>query len=142
MSADIPSMRAAPNEVEPAPKAPGVALAIAAGWAVFFWSWVRVLQRTSISTLAWGVLVLVVITAVVVSITVWWITHNLRIYRRKGPRRSVPVAMPEYRTDFVGRDLHGDWMMLRRSSVVLVGVDEEGKHFLPGVESGAWGVRR
>ena len=115
-------------------------MAIAAGWGVFAWSWLRVAGRTPAATAVWGVLAVAVITVVTVGLTTWWIAHNLRIYRRKGPRRSVPLAMPDYRSDFLGRSLQADWLLLRRSSVVVVRVDDEGKRFVAGVESPGWGL--
>ena len=129
--------------MQPARKSsPGLWFVVTAGWLVFVWSWIRVAQETSAGTVMWGVVMLVATTAIVVGVTVWWVVHNLGIYRRKGPRRSVPLAMPDYRTDFVGRDLDGDWMLLRRSSVVVVRMDDGGKRFVPGVESACWGLPR
>lgn len=121
---------------------PGLWFVISGGWLLFVWSWIRVAQETSVGTVLSGIVVLAVMTVVAVAITLWWILHNLGIYKRKGPRRSVPLVMPEYRNDFLGRDLDGDWMLLRRSSVVLVRMDEGDKRFLPGVESAHWGLDR
>ena len=115
-------------------------LAISGGWVVFVWAWIHVSQRTSLATLLWGVAAIAVTTLVALSVTVWWVVHNLRIYRRKGPRKSVPIAMPDYRSDFMGRSLDADWSLLRRSSVVVVRIDDQGKRFVAGVESRGWGV--
>jgi hypothetical protein len=118
----------------------GQGLAISGGWVIFVWAWIHVSHRTSLATLLWGVAAVAVITLVALSVTVWWVVHNLRIHRRKGPRKSVTIAMPDYRSDFLGRSLDADWSLLRRSSVVVVQVDDQGKRFIAGVESRGWGV--
>ena len=118
----------------------GQGLAISGGWVIFVWAWIHVSHRTSLATLLWGVAAVAVVTLVALSVTVWWVVHNLRIHRRKGPRTSVPIAMPDYRSDFLGRSLDADWSLLRRSSVVVVRVDDQGKRFIAGVESRGWGA--
>jgi len=118
----------------------GQGLAISGGWVIFVWAWIHVSHRTPLATLLWGVAAVAVITLVALSVTVWWVVHNLRIHRRKGPRKSVTLAMPDYRSDFLGRSLDADWSLLRRSSVVVVQVDDQGKRFIAGVESRGWGV--
>jgi hypothetical protein len=115
-------------------------LAIAGGWVVFVWAWIHVGQRTSLPTVLWGVMVVAVMTVVALSVTLWWVVHNLRIHQRKGPRRSVPIAMPDYRADFLGRSLDADWSLLRRSSVVVVRIDDQEKRFIAGLESPGWGL--
>jgi hypothetical protein len=115
-------------------------VAVTGGWIVFGWAWIHVGGHTSLPTALWGIAAVAVIAVVTLSVTVWWVVHNLRIHRRKGPRRSVPIAMPDYRSDFLGRSLDADWGLLRRSSVVVVRIDDQGKRFLAGVESPGWGV--
>jgi hypothetical protein len=109
-------------------------VAVLAGWTVFAWSWMRVAGETSPDTILWGVAAIGAIAALVMTTTIWWIVHNIRIYQRKGPRRSVPIAMPAYRRDFLGRDLDGDWSLLRRSSVVVVLAEDGRKRFALGLE--------
>jgi hypothetical protein len=115
-------------------KEKGQWLAVLGGWILFVWFWLRVAGETSPGTILWGVAAVGAITALVTTTTVWWIVHNLRIHKRKGPRRSVPIAMPVYRQDFLGRDLDGDWSLLRRSSVVVVLAEDGRKRFALGFE--------
>jgi hypothetical protein len=112
-------------------------LAILGGWLVFGWSWMRVARETSPDTVLWGVGAIGAITVLVIATTAWWIVHNIRIYKKKGPRRSVPIAMPGYRQDFLGRELDGDWSLLRRSSVVVVLAEDGRKRFALGLERSA-----
>ena len=45
----------------------------------------------------------------VLAVTIWWIRHNVAIYRRKGPRRGRPEKPPRTDEDRLGRDVH--WAM-------------------------------
>jgi hypothetical protein len=42
----------------------------------------------------------------VLAVTIWWIRHNVAIYRRKGPRRGRPENPPRTDEDRLGRDVH------------------------------------
>ena len=96
-------------------------LAIVAGWALFFWGWQRVLARgTDFSELR---LLMLGAAIVVPVVTVSWILHNRGIHRRKGPRRSVPVAALDYRVDFVGRTVVADFRALSQAQRVDIVVD-------------------
>jgi hypothetical protein len=41
----------------------------------------------------------------VLAVTIWWIRHNVAIYRRKGPRRGRPENPPRTDEDRLGRDV-------------------------------------
>jgi hypothetical protein len=41
----------------------------------------------------------------VLAITIWWIRHNVGIYRRKGPRRGRPDSPPRTDEDRLGRNV-------------------------------------
>jgi hypothetical protein len=41
----------------------------------------------------------------VLSLTLWWVGHNVGIYRRKGPRKGRPSAAPDVAGDRLGRQL-------------------------------------
>ena len=106
-------------------------VAVAAGWALFGWSWVRVAETTPASTVLWSVAAVAVIAVGVMAITTAWIAHNIRIYRRKGPRRAVPPVEREFRRDFLGRELAGDWPALYDAALIAVVVVENRKSFEP-----------
>ena len=41
----------------------------------------------------------------VLAVTIWWIRHNVSIYRRKGARRGRPVNAPQTDADRLGRQV-------------------------------------
>jgi hypothetical protein len=41
----------------------------------------------------------------VLAVTIWWIRHNVAIYRRKGPRRGRAENLPRTDEDRLGRDI-------------------------------------
>jgi hypothetical protein len=45
----------------------------------------------------------------VLAVTIWWIRHNVAIYRRKGPRRGRPENPPRTDEDRLGRDV--EWAL-------------------------------
>jgi hypothetical protein len=45
----------------------------------------------------------------VLAVTIWWIRHNVAIYRRKGPRRGRPENPPRTHADRLGRDI--EWAL-------------------------------
>src|SRR5918999_1341773 len=100
---------------------------VSAGWAAFGWSWVRVAGETPDSTMIWSIAAIAIIAIVIVSTTLGWIAHNLRIYRRKGPRRAVPPVQ----RDFLGRELNADWLALYDAALIAVVVVEDRKSFEP-----------
>lgn len=106
------------------------ALAIVAGWALFFWGWQRVLA----SSPDFAELRLLMIGAAIVVpvVTVSWILHNRGIHRRKGPRRSVAEAHLDYRVDFHGREVLADWAALARAQRVDIVIDGAFKRYQEG----------
>jgi hypothetical protein len=48
---------------------------------------------------------LAALMGVVLTVTIWWIRHNVGIYRRKGPRRGRPENPPRTDEDRLGRDV-------------------------------------
>lgn len=110
-------------------------LAIVAGWALFAWGWVEVATRP------WQTreLCLLIVGAFVVlpALTAAWILHNFALFRRKGPRRAVPVAERPYDRDWAQRPVQADWTALAGASVVAIDIEAGTKRFrvldaLPG----------
>lgn len=105
-------------------------LALAAGWLLFFGMWVVVAR----DPLAWGgigVLGALIAGSLVVFplITLWWVTHNLGIYRRKGPRLSSNNPPLDYSRDWYKRPVRADWEQVRSARVVRVSIQGEAKCF-------------
>ena len=73
-----------------------------ASWLVFALAWWRVVHLDA--QVRASVLAEVLACALLVLATdVWWVRHNRRIYRRKGPRRGVPARDRDYTVDVLGR---------------------------------------
>jgi hypothetical protein len=107
-----------------APRLPGRAravlhlLLIVAGWALFFWSWATVVGRPWEYRDLW--LLIVVALVGVPAITGAWVLHNVALYKRLGPRRSVRQVRERYKVDFKGRRIVADWEMLRARAFVTI----------------------
>ncbi|HEX7300468.1 MAG TPA: hypothetical protein VF257_15835 [Solirubrobacteraceae bacterium] len=48
---------------------------------------------------------LAVLMGVVLTVTIWWIRHNVSIYRRKGARTERPLNPPRTNEDRLGRQV-------------------------------------
>jgi hypothetical protein len=98
----------------------GHGIAVVAGWVVFFYWWYLVAVGNWASTeIALIIFVTLVLAPV---ITLWWVFHNLGIFRRKGPRLGVrPVAM-DYERDWNQRTVVADWDALARAGVIALTV--------------------
>jgi hypothetical protein len=95
-------------------------VAVVAGWVLFFYWWYLVAVRGWART---EIAVIIFVTLVVApAITLWWVFHNLGIFKRKGPRLGVrPVAM-EYDRDWNQRTVVADWAALGEAGVIALSV--------------------
>lgn len=109
-------------------------LLVVAAWALFFKWWGQVLGDTSLPEGAVAVLVILSVSLLTALATVGWVRYNLGIYRRKGPRRTVPDAAEDIGTDALGRKLFlPDTEELRAARVVTVSLsDGSGKSLSTG----------
>jgi hypothetical protein len=93
------------------------ALLIAIGWAGFGWLWWRVGQYS------WDSrdLRLLVLGAILFFplVTGSWVLHNVRIYQRLGPRRSVRSVVYAAQ-DIHGRPVSADWSQLQLAHDVVI----------------------
>ena len=106
-------------------------------WLLFGLAWWRVVDLHAqvrgivlVEVLAWALLVL--------GINVWWVGHNRRIYRRKGPRRGVPVRGRDYTVDRLGRPVRLLPSTVRPQEVVLSLTSDGTKVYRP---AGTWSPR-
>lgn len=98
---------------------------VAAGWSVFVWLWTRVaFDLPDYGILAWLVLTTLVVCP---SVTLYWILHNLAIFRAKGPRTHTVEAEMRYERDWNGRDVVADWPLLMQARITVIGVVDERK---------------
>jgi hypothetical protein len=105
---------------------------LTAAWLLFAWSWSEVLGKTSPSAMRSSAILVGVAFVSVVAVTWWWIAHNLRIYRKKGPRKSVPAVQRDFSKDFLGRVLPDDLGLLERAPLLVIVSRGERKRFLIG----------
>jgi hypothetical protein len=108
-------------------------LIVMAGWVLFFMWWGQVLRITSLPDAALAVLVILSVSLLTALATVGWVRYNLGIYRRKGPRRTVPDVPEGADADILGRKLsHPGVERLRASRLVTVSLTEgNGKSLTP-----------
>ena len=74
-----------------------------AGWALFVYWWWIVFHRVSRHEVRFTALFIVASLALIVLVTLGWTWHNLRIWKRKGPRTHVRAATSDFARDGVGR---------------------------------------
>jgi hypothetical protein len=69
------------------------------------WALLAIEGRTSGAAFRDTGLRIAALMGVVLAVTIWWIRHNVAIYRRKGPRRGRPENPPRTDEDRLGRDV-------------------------------------
>ncbi|WP_018228705.1 hypothetical protein [Methyloversatilis universalis] len=93
---------------------------ILAGWMLFAWLWSRVaFDLPDYSMLAWLVLTTLVLCP---AITLYWVLHNLAIFRAKGARTHAVEASARYEQDWNGREVLADWPLLMQARITVIGV--------------------
>lgn len=93
---------------------------VAAGWLLFVWLWTRVaFDLPDYGTLAWLMLVTLVVCP---AVTLYWVLHNLAIFRAKGARTHAVEAAAHYDSDWNGREVVADWPLLLQTRIVVIGV--------------------
>jgi hypothetical protein len=77
----------------------------AAFWALLILLWVKLVRdhKVGAANIAYSVQYLSIVAGAVLAVTIWWIRHNTRIYRRKGPRTGRPGTAPRTDEDRLGR---------------------------------------
>jgi len=114
------------------------ALILLPAWALFVFWWLVVFQRVTWPEARYAILFIAISTVTVLVVTVIWIEHNLRIFRRKGPRRGVWSAEENFTHDMLGCPLEfrGGPILIRQARLVRVAVEaaepEDRKSYAPG----------
>jgi len=78
-------------------------LFIIAGWCLFVWWWWLVLQRVSRTEIEFTGWFIALSLVVIVLSTSLWAFHNVRLFRRKGPRQKLREVTTDLTHDTVGR---------------------------------------
>ncbi|MBN2841347.1 MAG: hypothetical protein JXP37_10370 [Coriobacteriia bacterium] len=99
------------------------------GWMVFGWLWWQAIVLGPSDIQLRGTVLVAIIDLVVVMVTALWILWNKDIYRRKGPRRSVPVVGFAYEQDALGTpvEIRGVTGGADRSIVVDIHDEDSGR---------------
>lgn len=99
-------------------------------WCLFGYWWRKVLPQTAPEDIADAVLLIALSFLGTAVLTLAWVRHNLRIFRRKGPRMRLPDVSEEYGADRLGAGIdHPGNDFLRRSRVLTVSREGNRKRF-------------
>jgi hypothetical protein len=111
-------------------------IAVAIGfWLLFGALWFKLLATHAVGPRALRDtgMQLAVVVAAVLALTTWWIRHNVRIHRRKGPRRAHPSRPPRLDEDRLGRavrwELPGGAIGARECEHLVVELDGDAKKY-------------
>lgn len=76
-------------------------------WALLIVLWVTLVaeRKAGPDSLAYSLQYVSAVSGAVLAVTLWWIHHNRRIYRRKGPRTGRPRIEPRTDEDRLGRPI-------------------------------------
>ena len=104
-------------------------------WLNFLAMWMRVYQVTTASDVETSFThlgSLIIVYALTITI---WIFHNLRIFKRKGPRQSSRIVQPDPRSDTLGRSVSRR-VDLKGEQYIVVDMLNDTKVFMHGSKSG------
>jgi hypothetical protein len=99
-------------------------------WVLFIAWWNQVIPQvtTEDASLAFFVIFLTILICSV--LTLLWVRYNVGIFRRKGPRKTLPSVPEECEADHLGRRLdHPGYEFLKSSPLVVVSREEDRKKF-------------
>lgn len=104
-------------------------------WAFFGWLWWQVALSTTAQQLLTAVALVLLAAAFCLALTLLWIAHNVRIFRRKGQRTGRPAVPIDYGTDWTRRPVVADWAAVRAARIVIVDPGPDRKSFVPGSQA-------
>ena len=127
---DRPSLIPPPIEAGPARKVLHGLITLA-GWLMFLYWWWLVFQRVSGQEVRFTALFIAVSLAAIILATLGWAWHNLRIFKRRGPRKHNRETQPDFSHDGVGRNVAfpTGGLDLKTAPVVRVRFVEAGKRY-------------
>ena len=106
-------------------------------WALMVALWIALVREGKAGTanFAYSAQYLGLIAGAVLAVTFWWIHHNMRVYRRKGPRSGRAELPPRLDEDRLGRPIR--WQLdggpegVLEESHLVVALDGEAKVYRP-----------
>jgi len=81
------------------------ALIAFAGWVLFVYWWWIVARRVSADEVRFTALFIGIALVAIVGLTAIWALHNVRIFKVRGPRRSLRPVDDDLSHDSVGREV-------------------------------------
>ncbi|MDO9556569.1 MAG: hypothetical protein Q7J82_03165 [Coriobacteriia bacterium] len=99
-------------------------------WVIFalLWAWVF-WEGPAVDELLTVGYILLVSFGIVVLMAIW-VRYNVGIYRRKGARKTVPVATYDYSTDRLGKTVRLDIDVLRNERMISVTIENGEKCYV------------
>jgi hypothetical protein len=99
-------------------------------WLLMVLMWVIVVRqhKAGAANITHSVQYVSIVAGAVLSVTLFWIRHNIKIYRRKGPRNGRPADPPRTDEDRLGRPLtwavRGGHYQARRARHLVVEIED------------------
>lgn len=136
MPASAPAKRE-PLQAEPARRALHTVLAIA-GWVMFAYWWWLVFRRVNPTEVRYTLWFIAIALALIVLVTTLWALHNLRVFRRLGPRTKLREVREDFSRDVVGRPVEMPAVPEEclTADVIVVRIIDGTKLYEPGSASG------
>lgn len=100
-------------------------------WALYFCLWKTVLQVAP-ERVEFGIILILFSFFIGLLATLYWVYHNVWLFRRKGPRKDVQHIEYSYDHDWNGHEVHAIWEKVKNLPMIHVHIDHEKKekHFV------------
>ena len=103
------------------------------GWILFVYWWHRVIPQITRRDASAAAIFIASTFVVTLVVTLVWVYYNIKLFRRKGPRRRLPDVPENRDVDFLGRSIdRPDDVSLLKAHVIVIAVDGERKSIAPG----------
>lgn len=103
------------------------------GWILFVYWWHLVIPQVTGSEAFAALMFIATAFLVTVVVTLLWVSYNIGIFRRKGPRKALPDVSEHRDADVLGRmiDRPADGSLLE-ARIIVIAVDGDRKRIEPG----------
>ena len=100
-----PTTKREPLEAGPVRRVVHSLLALA-GWVVFVYWWWLVFRRVNATEVRYTLWFIAIALVVIVFVTMLWAVHNVRLFRKRGPRTQPRQVREDFSHDTVGRPVN------------------------------------
>lgn len=99
-------------------------------WGLFGYWWAKIIPQTSARDVFDALLLISLSILCTLVLTLVWVRHNIRIFRRKGPRKGLPSVSENRSADRIGVPIvHPGTEALKHSQVVTISRQNDRKQF-------------